>query len=78
MFITALLVDFGVINIKGTTAQSSSMRIISHEIRYIEEQQVSYNSGMKYVTHINSDTMFVVNVTKDSLECEYYKKQLNR
>lgn len=33
-------------------------------------------NGMHYWIYANSEFGVIVNLTKDSLECEYYKKQL--
>lgn len=35
-----------------------------------------YISGMHYAVQGNTQFGIVINITKDSLECEYYKKQL--
>ncbi len=37
-----------------------------------------YISGMHYAVQSNAEFGIIINITKDSLECAYYKQQLSK
>jgi len=75
LIVLAIMLSNCEISVRKSEAQKVSMGKYGYDLKYKDV----YVSGMKYnIYNYDELTIVVVNVTRDSLECEYYKRQLSK